>query len=261
MSEEFSAKRDKYIAELTGAYAETYNRYLERIPQATKDRIQRKAHYMKNGLSTYSCLTCLGPEKCPFFHACPIPENHSNPGRIEEYPVNDPCVLEVEYIAQQVITYMEKLNVDPGDPIEMSLINELALNDLLKNRAVLILSGGDAKGGGRDLLSLEEVITGWEDDGTARVTQNVRVHPAMDILDRLERRRTKVLDMMAATREKKIKFGGISSNSNLMRDLATIKHFIESVQARGALVDGEAEEGITFGEISEKTEESAIFLS
>lgn len=251
--QELVNKRDQYIQALTTAYADTYGEYLSRVPEKVKERIQRKAGAMKHGLSTFAAINCLGPKRCPFFHACPIPEKRSSPGPDSDYPIGGPCVLEVEYLAQQVIGYLEQLEVQPDNPVEMSLVQELSLVDLLKNRAVLVLSGGDNTGGGRNLLSLEEIITGWDSEGNARTTQSVKIHPAMEILDKLEKRRTKIHEMFAATRERKLRFGGpISGNSKLMEDMMVIKSFIETLTAKGALVDSESEVSIAFGVQSEE---------
>jgi hypothetical protein len=163
-------------------------------------------------------------------------------------------VLEVEYLAQQVVSYMEQLDVQPDNPVEMSLVQELALVDLLKNRAVLVLSGGDTIGGGRNLLSVEEIVTGWDSEGNARTSQSVKIHPAMEILDRLEKRRTKIHEMMAATRERKLRFGGPQGgNSRLLEDMMTIKNFIETLTAKGALVDSQSDVAISLGDDSEDT--------
>ena len=37
------------------------------------------------------------------------------------------CVLEKFFMQQKIIEYLKHLNVDPNNPIEMSIVNELAL--------------------------------------------------------------------------------------------------------------------------------------
>src|SRR5688572_18851405 len=161
-------KRDQLIEAISNSYADTYGAWLANQSTDKQIRIARKSESIKRGgVATIGALTCYGPKRCPFFHACPIPSNVSKPGLDSEYPINLPCVLEVEYIAQQVVSYCDQLKVDPQDIVEMSLINELAFSDLVKNRAILILSGGDSKGQGRDLLAVDEQIIGWSPDGDA----------------------------------------------------------------------------------------------
>ena len=60
--------------------------------------------------------------------------------------------MEKYLVQQKLINYVDYLNVDPDNPIEMSIANELALIDLYKNRCMLILSNGDREGNGRDFL-------------------------------------------------------------------------------------------------------------
>ncbi len=241
-----SAAKTELVQGLLDTWDDQYKTWFANQSPAKLDRIQRRAQSLKHGMTVISPAKCWGPKKCPWFHSCPIPDDPAKPGPASDYPIGMACVLESQYTAQRVIDYVEDLQVDPANAVEMSLINELALLDLLKNRAILILSGGDRLGQGQDLLAVDEVITGWDEDGNPRMSRQTRVHPAMDILDKLEKRRGKILDKFMATRESKYKvFGGNQeTNSRLQQDIEHIKRFIDTLGEKKLLVDSESDQPI-----------------
>lgn len=236
--------------ELLDNWSDQYKEWFTRQKPETLERINKRTSYLRHGLATIAPLKCQGPKRCPFLHSCPIPVDPTKPGPDSDYPVHLPCVLESQYMGQRVVDYVEHLKVNTVDPVEMSLVNELALLDLLKNRAVLILSGGDFKGQGRDLMTQDEIITGWDDDGTPRTSVQARVHPAVEIMEKHEKRRTKILDKLVATREAKFKVygGNTEQNSRLQRDIEDIRKFVQAVATKQLVVQPEHEEPIYLDE-------------
>lgn len=239
-----ATRRNQYIESLNELYIEDYGNWLAQQSEEKKARISRKASSIKHGLSTSAPIVCKGPSACPFFSACPIPENYLRPGPPTDYPIGKSCVLEVEYVAQQVMDYMVELDVDPGDPVEMSLINELALLDLLRSRAVLVMAHGDKRGHGRDLLTIDEAIIGFDKNGNALMSQSTKVHPAVDIMERHEKRRLKILEKFNATRESKVKvFGGnVDNHTKLQQDIEAIRAYMEAVSKGGLQLSAETDE-------------------
>lgn len=230
-----ATRRHEYGEFLAEAYSANLGSWLERQTAVKQARISRKALNLKHGLAVSAPLNCLGPERCPFYAACPIPDQ---PGQIlprDEYPINMSCVLEVEYVGQQLVDYMRELDVDPANPVEMSLINELALLDLLRNRAVLILSHGDRRGHGRDMLTVDESIVGWSDDGQPLTSQSTKAHPAVDIMERHEKRRGRILEQFAATRASKFRLygGNLESNTELNNQLIAIREHLTQLSTNG----------------------------
>jgi len=183
---------------------------------------------------------CAGPERCLFIEHCPIPPRNQygaplyksngevDIGNPEHYPVGRTCIMETLYMQQKIFDYMNKLEVDQEDPIEMSIVNELALIDLFKNRALIILSKGDRKGQGQDFLKVD--TTSFDPD-TGHVTESTNLHPAATYIDQLEKRREKWLDKMVETRKSKLdmasKLGNTDANNVILAELQALKAALE----------------------------------
>jgi hypothetical protein len=179
-------------------------------------------------------MMCLGPDKCPIFEKCPIPDRSggvTEQASLDNYPIGRECILEKFYMQQKIIEYVEHLNVDPANPIEMSIVNELALIDLYKNRALMIMSTGDKSGQGRDFMRVD--IIGFNEAGDTAET--AKLHPAVDMMDRLEKRREKWLDKLMETRKAKadwaIKVGGHQSESRILAEISKLREAISTLEA------------------------------
>jgi len=139
-------------------------------------------------------------------------------------------------MAQKVAEYLLHLQVDPANPVEMAIVNELALIDLQKNRALLILSHGDAQGHGRDFMKTQELVTGFDSDGCPIKSEQYQLHPIMEHLDKLEKRRDKWLDKLLQTRKSQAdvaaKLGRRVQESDLLRSVKEIKAAINVVKVQ-----------------------------
>lgn len=225
-----------------------YADYLARLEPKKQQRLTVSLNRMKHGLQAVAPLTCQGPSRCPFVAHCPIPtvleKTSGEYGSLDEYPMMMPCVLESMYQRQKIIEYVQHLDVDPNNPIEMAIVNELAIIDLYKNRAMMVMSEGDRDGNGRDFIQRDanyaEVGDGHE------LIHTTSLHPAFDVVDRLERRRTKLVEQLIETRAAKanlaLKQGNTGETSNILKDIAQIRRFLEhaSTQATGLVVDDRA---------------------
>tara|TARA_Y100000310_G_C20377086_1_gene666257 strand:- start:307 stop:759 length:453 start_codon:yes stop_codon:yes gene_type:complete len=127
---------------------------------------------------------------------------------------------------QKVIEYIEHLNIDPANPIEMSIANELSLIDLYKNRALMIMSAGDRGGQGRDFMRID--ILGFNENGD--VAEQAKLHPAMEVIDRVEKRREKWLDKLMETRKSKadwiMKVGNTHNESKILGEIRKLREAI-----------------------------------
>lgn len=228
---------------------EGYQSYLDRIDPKKLQRINNTVAGMRHGLHTVAPITCMGPEKCSFSDRCPIPERNPETGKLDygklsDYPIGQACLLESFYMRQKIVDYVRHLDVDPEDPVEMSIVNELALIDLLKNRALMILGTGDRDGQGRDFMRID--ITGFSEGGKESTTSTL--HPAADYIDKLERRREKWLEKLVQTRksqaELRLKTGALKEESRLlvaMHGIATAlaEMDLNRVNALAELLPGE----------------------
>lgn len=226
--------------------------YIERLSVEKRTRIANSLKHVKTGLYAVAPITCGGPHKCPFISHCPIP-SISSLGQIDlgpnsDYPINRSCILEATYIRQKTIEYITYLKVDAENPVEMGLVNELALIDLYKNRTAMILSSGDKTGQGQDFLKID--ITGFSDNGNGRpqrgedyesdsgsqVSTSTQLHPALLLIDQLEKRRNKILSDLVQTRkaqtEISIKMGKNREESQLIVELKQVKEMLAKQQTQ-----------------------------
>lgn len=186
---------------------EAEDNWFARLPPAKQAKVAKSHRQLKNGTNVNGPLWCFGPSKCPFHALCPLAEiDHEGQVQaapLEEYPLGQHCVLESAYYRQQVVDYLQALEVDHRDPVEMAMVKELALIDLQKQRAVNILSVGDKDGEGRDFMRRDTQYI-HTPDGEDLESTTTQLHPLHDILHRLEVRRDKWLTKLLATRKDKI---------------------------------------------------------
>ena len=106
------------------------------------------------------------------------------------------------------------------------------LIDLYKNRALMIMSAGDKSGQGRDFMRID--ILGFNEAGDT--AESAKLHPAIDMMDRLEKRREKWLDKLMETRKAKaewaIRVGGAQSEGRILAE-------IQKLRAAIATLDGD----------------------
>lgn len=235
-----------------GEVEDAYKEYINSLPEKKRRRVINSTARLQTGVHAIAPLTCLGPERCPFSSKCPIKEEEEEEIKAEHYPIGKDCVLETYYIKQKSIEYLQHLDVNPNNPIEMSLVNELALEDLYKNRALMILSAGDTKGNGRDFMMVD--IIGFNEE-TGQEAKTTKIHPAFEILERIEKRKEKILTQLMETRKSKAdyiaKVGGKGAESRVLDQIEKL---------RIALVEGlglTSEKDVIEGEI---VEEDEVFL-
>lgn len=232
--------RDELVQKLSEV-EEQYANYLDTLDSKKIHRIRNSVNKMRHGLQSVAPLTCMGPHKCLFIEHCPIPERthtgallQDNTGRPHygpdsDYPIARPCVMESMYMQQKIIDYVQHLEVDPANPVEMSIVNELALIDLLKNRALMILSKGDRRGQGQDFLSTD--VTNFDAE-TGHQAEHTTLHPAADYIDRLEKRRDKWLAQLVETRKSKIdaahKLGKKDTDNQVLQEIARLREALET---------------------------------
>lgn len=212
--------------------SDDYDKYLARLAPEKLDRIKRSVSKTVTGAYSAAPLVCLGPKKCPFINKCPIPDV-SEAGDLlvgdnSQYPIGRECIVEKYFIEQKMYEYMNHLEVSPENPVEMSIVNELALIDLYKNRCLNVLSQGDRRGEGRDFLLVD--ITGFNENGERAET--TKLHPITDMIDKLEKRRDKSLEKFMATRKAKADYiariGEKQNQSQLLSEIQRIREVLNA---------------------------------
>jgi hypothetical protein len=218
------SKEEKQLAFFESMNDPNYDKYLAKLDVKKYERIRNRT---KSSVYSVSPITCQGPDKCPFLSKCPIPEYDEDANIIKglkkDYPIGQPCIVEKFHIEQKVVDYMKYLDVDPSNPVEMSIVEELALVDLMKVRCLNILSNGDKENNGRDFLLKE--ITGFNENGD--ISTNTKVHPLVDLIDRIEKRRERWLERLMETRKAKAEFvaklGSEENNNKILGEIQKLR--------------------------------------
>jgi len=237
--------KEQAIEKLTEIEPE-YESYLEKLPAKKRQRIVNSLNRIRTGLHSIAPMMCLGPSKCPIVDRCPIPERDED-GKVEfgperNYPMGRECVLEKFYMQQKMIEYVEHLGVDPSNPVEMSIVNELSLIDLYKNRALMIMAVGDQSGQGRDFMRVD--VIGFNENG--ETAETAKLHPAVDMIDKLEKRREKWLEKLMETRKSKAdwaaKMGNFGGESKILGEIQKLREAISIIDSGTELQIEELEE-------------------
>lgn len=231
------SKSERQLEFFNSLDSEDYNTYLDKIPADKLSKIKKSVKRMQTGVHASAPLTCLGPDNCPFVRKCPIPtvnfDGTLNKGEPSDYPLGKECVMEKFYVEQKIVDYLNYLDVDPNNPVEMSIVNELALIDLYKNRCLFVLANGDKKGDGRDFLMTD--VTGFNENGDKAET--TKLHPVIDMIDRLEKRRERWLERLMETRKAKselmLKMGENKNNSKVLSEIQALRKALSSIEVEG----------------------------
>jgi len=156
---------------------------------------------------------------------------------MSKYPIGRGCLLEKFFMQQKVIEYIQYLDVDPANPIEMAIANDLAIIDLYKYRAVAILSSGDKDGTGQDFMRTD--IIGFNEE-TGQAAQMTRTHPALEVIDKLEKRRESYIDKLNESRRAKMelafKLGQGKDNSKVLEEVSKLREAISRI-ANGKTIE------------------------
>lgn len=229
------SKEERQLEFFKSLEEDSYDKYLQTIPSEKLSRIKKSIGRIQTGIHASAPLTCLGPDKCPFIKKCPIPVIKMNGqvdvGKPSDYPLGKECIMEKFYVEQKIVDYLKYLDVDPNNPVEMSIVNELALIDLYKNRCLFVLSNGDRKGEGRDFLMVD--VTGFNENGDRAET--TKLHPVIEMIDKLEKRRERWLERLMETRKSKaefmVKMGENQNNSKVLSEIQALREALSSVDA------------------------------
>jgi len=133
-----SSKETSQLALFNELSNNDYDSYLASLPEEKVAKIKHRIMSYKTGVYASAPIVCYGPSKCPFIGKCPIPTvletGELELGEDSHYPVGRECLMEKYLVEGKTLDYVRYLDVDPSNPMEMGIVNELALIDLYKNR-------------------------------------------------------------------------------------------------------------------------------
>ena len=129
--------------------------------------------------------------KCTFADTCPLlKENLAPRGK--------PCPIEMSIVSQFTAEYMEQLDVHPDNLVEVSMIRDLVDQEVQYIRKTKLLAKEHF---------IQENIIGVDNDGMPILKKEL--HLAVELEDRLHRRRKDLRNQLLATREAKAKVGQV----------------------------------------------------
>lgn len=168
---------------------------------------------MKVGTAAMIPIMCPGPE-------CIVPQCPFHKGK--NWPVGEPCVIESNLIAIWTKNYIEDIGVELDNRTEMILVNKLVECDIIDYRANIGLSKN------KDGWSLIRTDIISSDRGEQEVSS---ANPLLEIKERVQATRMKVLESFNSTRKEKAKKAAMlkqRDEGDIGQHWADMKAFIAS---------------------------------
>jgi hypothetical protein len=164
------------------------------LPESWSDEDKQKAVDLVRPQKTRTSMFSSIPmnceaAKCVFASTCPLlAENLA--------PKGSPCPIEMSIVAQFTAEYMEQLDVVPENLVEVSMIRDLVDQEVQYIRKTKLLAKEHF---------IQENIVGVDDNGQPILKKEL--HLAVELEDKLHKRRKDLRNQLLATREAKAKIG------------------------------------------------------
>jgi len=148
--------------------------------------------------------------RCIFASTCPLlKENLAPRGK--------PCPIEMSFVAQFTTEYMEQLDVHPDNLVEVSMIRDLVDQEVQYIRKTKLLAKEHF---------VQENIIGVDKDGSPIIKKEL--HMAVELEDRLHKRRKDLRNQLLATREAKAKVG--QTQLDTAQAISDIIHKVQNLE-------------------------------
>jgi hypothetical protein len=134
-------------------------------------------------------------DKCPFADTCPLEQQNVA-------PKGKPCPIEMALVSQFMESIMNELRVNPENLIEVSMVRDLVDQEVQQLRATKILAKESF---------IQENIIGIDDQGRPIIKKEM--HLAVELSDKLLKRKKEIRNQMMATREQRSKAGQMQLDS------------------------------------------------
>lgn len=164
-------------------------------------------------------------EKCRFADICPLMKENLA-------PKGKPCPIEMAAVQQYMSEYLVELDVNPDNLIEVGMVRDLVDQEIQYLRKTWVLSQEDF---------IQENPLGVDNKGN--VVLRKELHLAVELEDRLHRRKRDLRNQLLATREARAKVGqgqldtaqAISKVMDQIRQVETAKQ--KALQAKLGLAE------------------------
>jgi hypothetical protein len=134
-------------------------------------------------------MTCE-TQKCVFADTCPLLKENLA-------PKGNPCPIEMSIVSQFTYDYMEQLEVNPQNLVEVSMVRDLVDQEVQYIRKTKLLA--------KEHFIQENII--GIDSNTGQPIMKKELHLAVELEDKLHKRRKDLRNQLLATREAKAKIG------------------------------------------------------
>lgn len=144
---------------------------------------------LKSAMFAAIPMTCQG-KKCPVAAVCPLLAKNLA-------PVGKPCPIELDQVREAMVSLMEDLNVHQDNLVEVSMVRDLVDQEIQYLRT-------QKKLGLEDFI--QDAVIGIS-ESTGEPIYKKELHLAVELQDRIHKRRKDLRNQLMATREQKAKVG------------------------------------------------------
>jgi hypothetical protein len=130
-------------------------------------------------------------EKCVYASTCPLLKENVA-------PKNNPCPIEMSMVSQFTTEYLDQLDVNPNNLVEVSMVRDLVDQEVQYMRKTKLLAKEHF---------IQENVIGVDQDGQPILKKEL--HLAVELEDKLHKRRKDLRNQLLATREAKAKVGQV----------------------------------------------------
>lgn len=156
-------------------------------------------------------MNCRG-RACVYAQSCPLLAKNLA-------PEGKPCPIEMAMVAQFSEGLHHELNVDPNSYVEVSMIRDLVDQEVQTLRSSKLLAQEDM---------IQENVVGLDDQGRPVIQKDL--HKAVELQDRILKRKKEIRNQLMATREKKAQVGKGQLDSAIA--LANIFQEVREIEQR-----------------------------
>lgn len=183
----------------------------ENWTQEEKDKAVDLVRPQKTRTSMFSSIpmTCEA-QRCIFADTCPLLKENLA-------PKGNPCPIEMSMVSQFTAEYMEQLDVSADNLVEVSMIRDLVDQEVQYLRKTKLLAKEHF---------IQENVIGIDHDGNPILKKEL--HLAVELEDKLHKRRKDLRNQLLATREAKAKVGQMQVDS--AQAISDILYKVQSIQ-------------------------------
>lgn len=162
----------------------------ETFSDEEKEKVVELVRPQRTKTSMFSSIpmTCEAI-KCVFASTCPLMKENLAPR-------GNPCPIEMSIVSQFTYDYMEQLDVNPENLVEVSMVRDLVDQEVQYIRKTKLLAKEHF---------IQENVIGVDQDGQPILKKEL--HLAVELEDKLHKRRKDLRNQLLATREAKAKIG------------------------------------------------------